>query len=129
MRFELEVLDGAQKGQRIALKRGLVIGRQTGDINFSDRMIAENHGVLVFDHKKTWNIECLSPNTARLGSSEQSRISLLPGLVFHLCQTGFKVVEKEALLYESWDEGVVDWLRHHSGVAKPKDFFFFLRPV
>ncbi|OFZ28515.1 MAG: hypothetical protein A2622_05315 [Bdellovibrionales bacterium RIFCSPHIGHO2_01_FULL_40_29] len=129
MRFELEVLDGTQKGRRIALRRGLVIGRQTGDITFPDRLMAESHGVLVFDHKKTWNIECLSPYKARLGSSEQARISLLPGLVFHLGQTGFKVVEKEALLYESWDEGVVDWLRHHHGEARSKEFFFFLRPV
>ncbi len=129
MRFELEVLDGHEKGKRITLKKGLVIGKIMPDFEFSDDLMAKDHGVLVFDHKKTWNFECLAPNMARLGSSEQARITLLPGLVFHLGQTGFKVVDKIVLPYDTWQEGLKFWLKGHKGEARFKEFFFFLKPI
>ncbi len=129
MRLELEVLDGQNKGKRISLKRGMVIGQTTGDLNFSDSLMAEGHGVLSIDHKKAWNFECLAPNMLRIGSTELPRAALIPGLVFHLGQTGFKVVEKLTLVYKTWEEGARDWLRQHPGQAKFKEFFFFLKPL
>lgn len=129
MRLEIEVLDGPQKGKRIALKKGLVIGKKTGPLTFSDELIAENHGVFVFDQKNSWIIECLAPNTVRIGLTEQARASLLIDLVFHLGQTGFKVVEKQTLPYETWESGTREWLKHHPGNVIVKDYFFFLRPV
>ena len=129
MRYELEVLDGQNKGRRIPLKRGLIIGKTSSTLPFNDALMSDQHGVLAFDHKKTWNFECLAPNKVRIGSAEHHKAALLPGLIFHLGQTGFKVVEKLTLSYETWDEGVRDWLKHHHGEAKFKEFFFFLHPV
>ncbi len=129
MRFELEVLDGQLKGARIALKKGLVIGKNMPGLQLNDTLMAENHGVLVFDHKKSWNFECLAPNKVRVGSAEQSRATLLPGLIFHLGQTGFKVVEKVGVNYETWQAGLRAWLKANRGQIVFKEFFFFLKPI
>ncbi len=129
MRLELEVLDGHNKGKRIALKRGLVIGKTTANLTFADDLMADGHGVLTIDHKKSWNFECLAPNMLRIGSGEQPRALLMVGLVFHLGQTGFKVVEKLTTAFRTWEESLRDWLKHHPGDAKFKEFFFFLHPI
>jgi hypothetical protein len=124
MRFELEILDGPQKGKRISLKNGLQIG-QNQPLAFNDKQMSMYHSVLSFDGKNSWNIECLAPMTLRLGADEVPRASLMLGLVFHMGQTGFKVVEKQKLTYDSWDEGMKDWLAHYPGKKMETDFFFF----
>lgn len=129
MKLELEVLDGPQKGSRISLKNGLQIGRTVGPLEFKDKKMASLHGVLSLDQKKAWIIECLAPAKLRLGSEETGRASLILGLIFHLGQTGFKVVERPPLNYESWDEGLKDWLKNNPGRIVSNDLFFFLNPV
>ncbi|MBC7742778.1 MAG: hypothetical protein H7061_11300 [Bdellovibrionaceae bacterium] len=129
MKIELEVLDGPQKGKRIPLKNGLQIGRLVGPLSFEDEQMADLHGVLSFDQKKLWNIECLAPLKLRLGFEEVGRAQLLLGLIFHLGQTGFKVVERPPLAYDSWDDGIKDWLQKNPGNLMANDMFFFLNPV
>ncbi len=129
MKIELEVLDGPQKGKRIALKNGLQIGRLVGPYSFEDMQMADFHSVLSFDPKKLWNIECLAPLKLRLGFEEVPRAQLIIGLVFHLGQTGFKVVERPPLAYDTWEDGVKDWLRSHPGSLMANDLVFFLNPV
>jgi hypothetical protein len=126
MKLEIEVLDGPQKGKRIGLKNGLQIGQnQPIGFNFNDKQMAQLHAVLSFDGKSTWFIECVAPLKLRLGTAEVPRAALLPSLIFHIGQTGFKVVEKAKLAYDSWDEGLKDWLSHYPGKEIKTDFFFF----
>ena len=73
MRLELEILDGDNKGKRISLRNGLVIGRMVDAIVFDDDYMAELHAVVNLDGKKTWNIECLGENRVRLGYEEVVR--------------------------------------------------------
>lgn len=126
MRLQLEVLDGPQKSKKITLKRGFLLGR---NIDFTDSLMAEQHGFLDFDMKKHWIFECLAPAKVRVGSAEKDRITLIPGLIFHLGQTGFKVVEKPPPLYASWESGLMEWLKKNPGQFKKREFFFFLNPV
>lgn len=129
MRLEIEVIDGNQKGKRISLSNGLLLGRKMPTLTFADKMMSETHGILMLDHRNTWNIECLSPNLVRIGLGEVTRITLIPGLVFHLGQTGFKVVEKGELPNLNWSDGLVTWLKEHPAEQKPSDIFFFLHPL
>lgn len=128
MRLEIEVLDGPQKGKRISLKNGLQVGLNQ-PYGFNDSQISSLHAVLVFDGKSTWYLECLAPHKIRLGSAEVPRAAMLPGLIFHMGQTGFKVVEKAKLTYDSWDEGMKDWLSHYPGQKISTEFFFFPVPL
>lgn len=129
MKLELEVLDGPQKGKRIPLKNGLQLGRLAGPLSFEDEQMSDLHGVLAFDHKKSWNIECLAPSKLRLGFVETERAQLLLGLVFHLGQTGFKVVEHIAAVHENWEAGMKIWLESNPGRLVSNELFFFLNPV
>lgn len=129
MRLEIEVLDGNQKGARIGLSNGLLFGRKINTLSFSDKMIADTHAVLMLDHRNSWSIECLAPNTVRIGLSELLKIALIPGLIFHLGQTGFKVVEKTELKIASWSEGLIKWFKENPAERKDSEIFFFLHPL
>ncbi|MEQ1721812.1 MAG: hypothetical protein ABL930_01460 [Pseudobdellovibrio sp.] len=131
MRLELEVLDGPNKGKRLLLKNGLTLGKaQTSGLSFTnDNEMAALHAVVGFDSKKTWNIECLAPAKMRLGFEEVERASLILGLIFHLGQTGFKVVERAPRTKGPWLEELKDWLEASTGRQTSTEIFFFLRPV
>lgn len=129
MRLEIEVLDGNQKGKRISLSNGLLLGRKINNLVFADKMISDSHAILMLDHRNTWNIECLSPHVVRIGLGELTRITLIQGLIFHLGQTGFKVVEKSELQVANWSDGLLKWLKENPAERKPSEIFFFLHPV
>lgn len=129
MRLELEILDGPDKGKKIPLKRGLILGSQSDSYRFNDKQMLGQHAVLTYDQKNTWNIECLDGSKLRLGSVEQARAALLPGLIFHLGQTGFKVIHKELPRGMSWKEALKDWLNKNPGQNIETTMFFFLHPI
>lgn len=130
MRFALEILDGPNKGARLLLRNGITIGKTSADFLVSgDSEMADLHAAIVFDLKKSWNIECLAPNVMRLGFEEVSRATLILGLIFHLGQTGFKVVEHVPKSHGSWRDSFKEWLLENPGRQTATEVFFFLRPV
>ncbi len=131
MRLDLEVLDGPNKGKRLLLKNGLTLGKaQKSGLTFeNDNEMADLHAVVSFDSKKAWNIDCLSPSKIRLGFEEVERASLILGLIFHLGQTGFKVVEREQRPKGPWLTELKDWLEAYHWQQAPTEIFFFLKPV
>ena len=129
MRLELEVLDGKNKGRRIALRNGLVIGRNIDALVFEDDEMAELHAIISSDSKKSWNIECLAENRLRLGFEEVGRIKLITGLVFNMGQTGFKVVHRAGREIGSWVTEIKDWLENNPGQKAHSDLSLFLRPI
>lgn len=129
MRLELEVLDGTNKGKRLPLRNGLTLGRQQGALVFSDSEMSDLHAVVTFDSKNMWNIECLAPNRMRLGFEEVDRATLINGLIFHLGQTGFKVVEHTSKMAGPWEEQMKDWFENHPARSVDTEIFFFLKPV
>lgn len=128
MRLELEILDGVNKGQRIALKNGLVVGKSVDSLHFDESM-AELHAMISLDSKKHWNIECLGSNKIRLGFEEVSRARLIFGLIFNLGQTGFKVVQNEGRVVASWEKELKTWFENNPGPQLESEIVFFLKPV
>lgn len=129
MRFELEILDGTNKGKRIMLRNGLVIGRTQDDLAFDDAEMSSSHAIVSYGFKKAWNIECLAPAKLRLGFEEVARASLILGLIFHLGQTGFKVVERATGVVGAWDEQLKDWFDNFPARQTSTEIFFFIHPV
>ncbi|MGZ3691214.1 MAG: hypothetical protein ACXVAX_06910 [Pseudobdellovibrio sp.] len=130
MRLELEILDGTNKGKRLALRNGLVVGKAVDSLYFDDEAMGELHAVINIDSNKSWNIECLGDNKIRLGFEEVSRARLIIGLVFNLGQTGFKVVQREARQIGAWTGEIKTWLENNPGPRfQPPDLFFFLKPI
>lgn len=130
MRLALEVLDGPNKGSNVSLRNGMTVGRGAADFSVkSDSEMADLHAVITYDLKKSWNIECLAPNKLRLGFDEVERATLILGLIFHLGQTAFKVVEHVPKTQGSWQDSFRDWLDVSPGRQTATEIFFFLRPV
>jgi hypothetical protein len=132
MRLALDILDGNNKGKRIFVRSGLKLGATIDGLSFKDSELSDFSAEVFFDEKNRSIIRCLGSSKIRLGLDEVEQISLLPGLVFHLGQTGFKVT-----LYHSketsgtWRNNLMDWLEDNlpeDNQPNP-DFFFFLRPV
>lgn len=113
------------------LKNGLTLGKaQGGAITFEyDTEMADLHAVVGFDSKKSWNIECLAPAKMRLGFNEVDRASLILGLIFHLGQTGFKVVERAQKQKGPWLEEIKEFLEVYPSRPTSTEIFFFLRPI
>ena len=129
MRFELEILDGANRGKRLILRNGLVIGRDQDEIAFDDPEMAVSHAVIAYGFKKAWNIECLAPSKLRLGTQEVTSATLIPGLIFHLGQIGFKVVESPPPSLRPWKEALKEWLTVFQSRKTSTEIFFFLHPI
>ncbi|MCC2677880.1 MAG: hypothetical protein K0R29_456 [Pseudobdellovibrio sp.] len=129
MRLELEILDGVNKGKKIPLRNGLIVGKTVDSLTFDDDSMADLHAILNLDSNKRWNIECLGDNKLRLGFEEVPKARLIVGLVFNLGQTGFKVVQKEGRAIASWENEMKAWLENHPGPRVHPDMFFFLKPI
>lgn len=125
MTFALAVLDGPLKGKIISLKKNHVLGGSF----FSDEEMGKEHAIITVDQNLSWNISGLSDKKIRIGLGESPKISLVLGLIFHLGQTGFKVVEKPKLRLEGWEDGLADWISEQNWGQSQTDFFFFLYPV
>ena len=108
MRYELEILDGTNKGKRLLLRNGLILGNSQEELSFADPDMFASHAVINYSAQKSWNIECLAPSRMRLGYEEVVSASLILGLVFHLGQTGFKVVELDGDFQKKWDQAQRD---------------------
>lgn len=149
MRLALEIIDGKNRGQQFILRSGLVLGRgvagdkSTGDnkstevanpkaLFFADTEMLNSHAVITYDLNNTWIINSLAPAKIRLGSSEVEQATLILGLVFHLGQTGLKVVERVAKTSSSgqpWQEALKKWLIEFSARPTSTELFFFLKPI
>ncbi len=125
MNLALTVLDGPLKGKLISLKKNFVLSASF----FSDEEMGKNHAEVSLDQNMSWNISGLESNKIRIGSGESDQISLILGLIFHLGQTGFKVIEKPQPKFEGWEEGLTNWMGAQSWGQKQTDFFFYLYPV
>lgn len=129
MKLELQIIDGPHKGKSFSLKNGLHVGQSLNSLNWEDSEMAQTHGVFVLDQKKRWHFECLDNNKVRVGSSENSKILLLLGLVFHIGQTGFKVTERAPTAFKDWTDGVKGWLEQNQGRSLSSNLFFFHNPI
>lgn len=149
MRLELEILDGPNKGKRLMLRNGLILGRahdraqsnapgrvskdeivgSHSDFFFDDPEMSKNHAVITIDQKNNWNIECLAPNKMRLGFVEVPRAALILGLVFHLGQSSFKVVERVSAASGPWRESLKKWLENNPAQQTSTEICFFARPI
>lgn len=129
MRLELEILDGTNKGKRLMLRNGLILGRTQDGLSFDDQEMSASHAVISYTLQKTWSIECLAPARMRLGTAEVGVATLIVGLVFHLGQTGFKVVERVSRSLGPWKEALKEWLDEFPPRKTSTEIFFFLRPI
>lgn len=125
VKLALQVLDGPQKGKVITMRENYVFS----SVFFGDPEMAAIHAEIYLDSNFLWKVRALDGNKIRAGSSEGVSLSLLNGLIFHMGQTGFKVVEKVKSTTSSWEEELVEFLETDSWEPILTEFFFYLYPV
>ena len=133
LRLSLLTLNGPQKGQRIPLFQGQVFHGSA----FSDNDMLENHAIVNIDLSQMWSVRTDGPSGQRLnrqakiriGAAETEKISLIPGVIFHLGQTGFKVVEIPIDKNFNAPIESVHWLENQNWQRKKPSVFFFLLPI
>lgn len=111
------------------LRNGLILGKSQEELSFDDPEMFASHAVVQYNLQKFWNIECLAPSKLRLGTQDVISASLIPGLIFHLGQTGFKVVERIPTTIGQWRAALRDWLETFQARPTSTEIFFFLRPI
>jgi hypothetical protein len=121
----LQVLDGPHKGQLISMRENYIFSSGY----FGDTDMSSVHAEIILDQNFVWKIKALDGNKIRAGSSEGSSLSLIHGLIFHMGQTGFKVVERPPFAFEKWEDGLVEFLEGDSWEPILTEFFFYLYPV
>lgn len=119
LRLIITALNGPQKGQRIPLYRGQIF---SGSV-FADETMQENHAEVEIDNSVMWVVRARPYSLGgtelpklRLGSVEVEKVTLIPGVIFHLGQTGFKVPEVVVNQKTDLQEQTIDWLEK----LKPK---------
>ncbi|MFN3695878.1 MAG: hypothetical protein ACK4VO_00445 [Pseudobdellovibrio sp.] len=125
MKLALQVLDGPHKGKIIYLRDQWVFSSAF----FNDPEMLSRHAVLTIDNGFNWKINGLGGSNIRAGLVEKNSLSLINGLVFHLGLTGFKVIEKPAPAFNSWEDAILEYLNTYDWEPTKSDCFFFLSPL
>lgn len=125
MKLALQVLDGHHKGHIITMRENYIFSSGY----FGDPEMASVHAEIYLDSNFLWKIRALGSNKIRAGASEGVSLSLLSGLIFHMGQTGFKVIEKPKTTSPNWEESLVKFLEAESWEPILTEFFFYLYPV
>ena len=86
----LQILDGQLQSTYVPLKQNYVFKSSF----FKDSEMQPEHAKIELDHNFIWKISSLGKSKIRISTDEVDSISLMPGLIFHIGQTGFKVIER-----------------------------------
>ena len=133
LRLSLQILSGSQKGQNFPLFQGQVFH---GSL-FGDDDMLENHAIVNIDSTQMWSVRTEgapgqpvnNPAKIRIGAAETERIALIPGVIFHLGQTGFKVVEIPVNRDFDISAATAKWLENQTWIQKRPSVFFYLLPL
>ncbi len=122
----LQILDGQLQSTNLPLKQNYVFKAET----FQDGDMQPEHAKVTLDHNFNWKISGLDGSKIRVSTDEMDSVSLMPGLIFHIGQTGFKVVERSHHSASEWENVSAEFidmlnLDNHG----PSELFFFLLPV
>ncbi|MBC7457691.1 MAG: hypothetical protein H7235_05395 [Bdellovibrionaceae bacterium] len=122
----LQILDGQLQSTNLPLQQNYVFKADT----FQDSEMQTEHAKIFLDHNFNWKISGLGGSKIRVSHDEMDAISLMPGLIFHIGQTGFKVVERAHPLTSEWENISAEFINNlNLDSNKPSELFFFLLPV
>lgn len=100
----IEIIKGPNEGSRFKVDNGLTIGRSKADIVVKDPKISSTHAQFALDGKGQLILTDLnSSNGLHIDGRRVKKVSLLPGVIFEVGRTLFKVftVEEEIEVEET----------------------------
>lgn len=122
----LQILDGQLQSTLIPLQENYTFSGSY----FQDIEMKSLHAKVIFDHNLNWKINGLGGYKIRISSDEVDSISLIPGLIFHIGQTGFRVIERVHPETAAWEHVAAAFIDNLNIASDPSNqVFFFLSPV
>lgn len=92
----IEIIDGPNEGSRFKAVNGLTLGRSKADIVVKDPKISSTHAQFILDGKEQLVLMDLnSSNGIHIGGRRVKKVALLPGVIFEVGRTQFKVINVE----------------------------------
>ncbi|AHZ85689.1 FHA domain-containing protein [Bdellovibrio bacteriovorus] len=92
----IEIMDGPNEGSRFKVEEGLTLGRSKADIIIKDGKVSSTHAQFAVDGKGQFVLQDLeSSNGIHINGRRVKKVALLPGVIFELGRTQFKVVTVE----------------------------------
>ncbi|ASD62055.1 FHA domain-containing protein [Bdellovibrio bacteriovorus] len=92
----IEIMDGPNEGSRFKVEEGLTLGRSKADIIIKDGKVSSTHAQFAVDGKGQYVLQDLeSSNGIHINGRRVKKVALLPGVIFELGRTQFKVVTVE----------------------------------
>lgn len=92
----IEIMDGPNEGSRFKVEEGLTLGRSKADIVIKDGKVSSTHAQFAIDGKGQYVLQDLdSSNGIHINGRRVKKVALLPGVIFELGRTQFKVVTVE----------------------------------
>lgn len=96
MSIFIEIIEGADVGARFKVEEGLTIGRSKADIIITDPKVSGTHAQFMLDGKGQYALTDLgSSNGLHINGRRVKKVALLPGVIFEVGRTQFKVVAEE----------------------------------
>lgn len=122
----LQILDGQLQSTHVPLQQNYVFKSSF----FQDTEMQPEHAKVYLDHNFNWKISGLEGSKIRISADEVDSISLIPGLIFHIGQTGFKVIERSHPLASEWENVSAEFIdKLQLDTSPSSELFFFLLPV
>lgn len=92
----IEIMDGPNEGSRFKVLEGLTLGRSKADIIIRDGKVSGTHAKFTIDGKGQYVLQDLnSSNGIHINGRRVKKVALLPGVIFELGRTQFKVIQVE----------------------------------
>lgn len=108
----LEITKGPGEGQKFRILPGTRIGRTTGEILIQDSRVSALHAQVEEDENgQLFLVDRGSANGIRVAEKKISRVAMMPGVVFRIGLSFFKVVEYgiDSLAAAAQEEALVGW--------------------
>lgn len=105
----IEILEGSNAGSRYKVEDGITLGRGGADIVVKDPKISALHAKVTLNEQGRWTLLDLdSSNGLYISGRRVKKVSLIPGVIFEIGRTKFKVVLVEEEKAEEFSR-IVTW--------------------
>lgn len=92
----IEILEGASAGSRFKAEEGMTLGRSKADVVIKDPKVSSTHAQVTLNNKGQYVLMDLdSANGLYINGRRVKKVALLPGVIFEIGRTLFKVVAVE----------------------------------
>lgn len=92
----IEIIEGAAEGSRFKIEDGMTIGRSKSDIVVKDPKISSTHAQIAINSKGQFvMVDLESSNGLHINGRRVKKVALLPGVIFEVGRTVFKVITVE----------------------------------